>query len=87
MDIRNVKDMPLSNRGMSENLTKLVERFEKMKEGDVVEIAEKGKKGINLKSTAKSAAKRVPSATFTIRVMEDKVYVRKEKDLIPKKEE
>lgn len=87
MEMEKVKEMPLSNRGLSEDLLKLVEKFEKMKEGEVVKLSEKGRSGTSLKSTARSAARRVPSASFTIRVMEDFVYVRKDKDLIPEKEE
>lgn len=86
MEITKVKELPLSNKGMNEDLLKLIGTLEKMKEGEILEFSEKGRTSVSIKSSLKTAARRVPSATFTMRAKEEKVYVRKDKDLIPQSE-
>lgn len=87
MEITEVDNLPLSDRGMNEKLAKIIKTLEEMNEGSVIEITDPDNKPMGTKSRVKSAMKRVPSATFKVVVSKNKVYVQKVKDLIPKKEE
>lgn len=83
MEFKKVENMPLSDKGMNEKLADTIEMLRNMKVGEIIEITDNETKPIGVKGRLKSATKRVPSATFKVRISKDKVYVRKESDLMP----
>lgn len=85
MEFKKVETMPLSDKGMNEKLAETIKMLQEMKEGEIIEITDEETKPIGIKGRLKSAIKRVPSATFKVRISKDKVYVKKETDLIPQK--